>query len=286
MISRGVHVVVIAYGASEGLESCTGALGERTPLTLVDNSSSPVIRAEARRRGATYLDPGKNLGFARGVNLALQNVTTERPHDVLLLNPDAVLNAEQLRALSAQLHRPGNERVAAVSPLLVGRDGTPQRVQWPFPSPGRAWLEAVGLGRRRSRLTFVVGAVLLLRWEALQEVGFFDERFFLYSEETDWQRRAVDLGWRSQICVDATATHAGAASSNDPHWRETLFHAAQETYIRKWYGRRGWLVYRAAALAGATARIIVLPGDRRAEATRRALLYLRGPRRCAALGQD
>ncbi|MBA3295771.1 MAG: glycosyltransferase family 2 protein [Acidobacteria bacterium] len=286
MMPRGVHAVVVAYGVPEGLRGSASTLGQEIPLTVVDNSSSSEVRALARSRGATYLDPGKNLGFASAVNLALRNVVTKQRNDVLLLNPDAVLGEEHLRALSAQLHRPSNERVAAVSPLLVGRDGTPQRVQWPFPSPGRAWLEAVGLGRRQSRRTFVVGAVLLLRWEALQEVGLFDERFFLYAEEADWQRRAVDLGWTSQVCANATATHAGAASSNDPHRRDVLFHAAQETYIRKWYGQRGWLIYRAAAVAGAAARIVALAGDRRADAARRALLYLRGPRRCAALGQD
>ncbi len=283
---RRVQAIVVAYGAPSGLDSCAGALGPEVPLTVVDNSSSRNVRAVALRRGAKYLDPGANLGFASGVNLVLRTVLDEPPQDVLLLNPDAVLTQEHLRALSAQLHRPGNQRVAAVSPRLVGKDGTPQRVVWPFPAPGRAWLEAVGLGRRRSRRTFVIGAVLLLRWEALQEVGLFDERFFLYAEETDWQRRAVDLGWTSQVCADATATHAGAGSSDDPHRREALFHAAQETYIRKWYGQRGWMVYRAAALAGAAVRVLALAGDRRAEAARRALLYLRGPRRCAALPQD
>lgn len=286
MMPRGVHAIVVAYGAPSKLESCADALGEEIPFTVVDNSSSRDVRAVALRRGATYLDPGTNLGFASGVNLALQTVVTERPQDVLLLNPDAIFAGEHVGALSAQLHRPGNERVAAVSPRLVGTDGTTQRVLWPFPSPGRAWLEAVGLGRLRSRRTFVVGAVLLLRWEAIREVGLFDERFFLYAEEADWQRRAIDIGWASQICTDSTATHAGAGSSDDPYRREALFHAAQETYIRKWYGQRGWMVYRAAALAGAAARVLALAGDRRAEAARRALLYLRGPRRCAALPQD
>jgi len=286
MMIRDVHAVIVAYRSSSEVEKCASTLKESVPFTVVDNSSSREVRAAAHRQGATYLDPGANLGFAAGVNLALQSVVTERPEDVLLLNPDAVIAAEHIRALSAQLHRPGNERVAAVSPRLIGTDGTPQRVLWPFPSPTRAWLEAIGLGRLRTRRTFAVGAVLLLRWEAIREVGFFDERFFLYAEETDWQRRAHNLGWRSALCAEATATHAGAGSSADPRRRETLFHAAQETYIRKWYGQRGWAVYRAAALAGAAARAIALAGDRRAEAARRARLYLRGPRRCAALVQD
>ena len=80
---------------------------------------------------------------------------------------------------------------------------------------------------------------MLLRWEALQQVGELDERFFLYGEETDWQRRAAQLGWTAALCPDVVAVHDGAGSSDDPSRREVLFHAAQETYIRKWYGRRG-----------------------------------------------
>src|SRR5207247_3678936 len=105
----------------------------------------------------------------------------------LLLNPDAVIAPGELERLQEFLHGPGNDRVAAVSPRLRGPDGAEQRVQWSFPTPGRAWAEALGFGRLPTRRTFVIGAVLLLRWEALRQVGLFDERYFLYAEEADWQ---------------------------------------------------------------------------------------------------
>jgi GT2 family glycosyltransferase len=198
---------------------------------------------------------------------------------VLLLNPDASLAPRSLRRLEEYLHAPGNERVAAVAPRLLGPAGSDERVAWPFPTPGRMWAEAVGLGDLPARQTFVVGAVLLIRWEALQEVGLFDERFFLYAEEADWEHRAAELGWTCVVCPDALARHVGAATSSDPRRREVLFHSAQETYIRKWHGESGWLIYRLAAFTGAAARALVLRGDRRREAGRRARLYLRGPRR-------
>ena len=121
----------------------------------------------------------------------------------------------------------------------------------------------------------------MLRWEALKEVGLFDERFFLYAEETDWQRRALGFGWRSALCPDAVGLHVGAGTATDVRQREALFHAGQETYIRKWYGTRGWWGYRSAACVGAVGRAVLLTGKRRTEAARRALLYARGPRRCA-----
>jgi GT2 family glycosyltransferase len=281
--ARPVQVVVVGYHAPYDLDRCLTSVASEAEVTLVDNSSSGDVRAVALRHGVDYLDPGSNLGFAAGVNVALRKLTGRSPRDVLLLNPDAFLAPSDLRQLTDFLRFKGNERVAAVSPRLVDDGGRAQRVVWPFPTPGRAWAEALGLGLIPARRTFVIGAVLLLRWEALLEVGLFDERFFLYAEEADWQKRAISLGWSSKLCSDAVASHRGAGTSMDSSNREALFHSAHETYIRKWHGRWGWMVYRSAACLGATARALLLRGDRRTAAARRARLYFRGPRRCAAL---
>jgi GT2 family glycosyltransferase len=285
-MTRPQHVVVVAYGAEAALDRALGALDRVAETTVVDNSSSEAVRAVATGRGAEYVDAGSNLGFGAGANLALRRLLRGQPRDVVLLNPDAVLTPRDLEALVSFLEGPENERVAAVAPRLVGDDGREQRVVWPFPTPARAWGVAVGLGDLPSRRTFVVGAVLLLRWEALRDVGLFDERFFLYAEETDWQRRATERGWFSAVCEEAVALHAGAGTSDDAPRRESLFHAAQETYMRKWHGSLGWAVYRAAALLGALARAVLLTGERRTRAAQRANLYARGPRKSAALGRE
>jgi GT2 family glycosyltransferase len=247
--------------------------------TVVDNSSSAEVAAVAERHGAAYIDAGRNLGFAAGVNTVLGQLVSGDPVDVLLLNPDAAIAPEAVETLARFLEAPGNERVGAVSPMLKGADGSNQRVEWPFPSPGRAWAEAVGLGALPAARRFVIGAVLLLRWEALQDVGLFDERYFLYAEETDWQRRALEYGWMSAVCRAVVAAHAGAATSTDAVERERRFHAAHEIYIRKWNGPQGWLLFRTAACLGAAARAALLRGNRSAEAARRAALYFRGPLR-------
>jgi GT2 family glycosyltransferase len=287
MSHRALRAVVVAYHAPQQLDRCLASLEGVVEVTVVDNSSSAVVEDVARRRGAEYVDSGENLGFGAGVNVALRELAAGEPRDVILVNPDATIDAHDLHLLQEYLHRPGNRRLAAVSPRLLDADGAEQRVAWPFPSPLRAWAEAVGLGRRLpADDTFVVGAVLLLRWEAIVAVGLFDERFFLYCEETDWQRRALKLGWSSSLCADAIASHAGAGTSSDPGRRETLFHAAQEIYLRKWYGTFGWSVYRAAACLGAVGRALLFGGERRAEAARCARLYLKGPRRVASLARD
>jgi GT2 family glycosyltransferase len=284
-VRREVSTIVVTYHGAEALERCLTELGRTDRMTVVDNSSSTEVRNVTSRHGAEYVDAGANHGFAAGVNLALRPLLGSTPRDVLLLNPDARLSPGTLDRLVQFLHEPAQGRVGCVAPRLVDSSGREQRVTWPFPSPFRMWMEAVGAGRVRARADFVTGSVLLLRWEALQQVGELDERFFLYGEETDWERRAAQLGWRAALCPDVVAVHDGAGSSADPRRRELLFHAGQETYIRKWYGRRGWWVYRIAACAGATARAVMLSGDRRAEAARRARLYARGPRRSAGLAR-
>jgi GT2 family glycosyltransferase len=280
MQPEAVHVVVVAYGHAETLDLALAQVAVRVPVTVVDNSSSGQVAAVAARHGVEYLDAEANRGFAAGVNIALERLEPNPPERVLLLNPDAVIQPEDLETLVA--HAASFDRLAAVAPRLVEREGTDERVAWPFPSPWRAWLEAVGLGRFLGfGRQFVIGAVLLLDWQALREVGSFDERFFLYCEETDWQRRAADAGWRSAVCAEVVAVHAGAGTSDDPARREALFHAAHETYIRKWFGSAGWFTYRAAAGFGAAARAVLLRGERRSLARRRVAIYVRGPRRCA-----
>lgn len=281
-MTRPVRVVVVAYHGVDELERAVASVGGGVDVTVVDNSQSDAVAAVCERRGARYLRTSANLGFAAGVNVALREILAGEPCDVLLLNPDSVLPEGAIGKLAEALA--GDARAAAITPALMYSSGSPQRVSWPFPSPGQSWLEAVGLARLGRHPSFAVATVLLLRWEALQDVGLFDERFFLYAEETDWERRAHERGWHSAVLADVVATHVGGATSDDPSRREHLFYAAQEIYIRKWYGQTGWLLYRLATIAGAAVRAIVLPRERRSGAARRLLIYLRGPCRVAAAG--
>ncbi|WP_235508295.1 glycosyltransferase [Agromyces sp. Soil535] len=273
-----LEVVVVAYGAPELLRRALEPL-TALPMTVVDNSSLPEIAALCAELGLRYLDPGRNGGFAAGVNVALADRL--RPGtDVLLLNPDAVISAGDVAVLHTALRaRPD---LASVGPLQVDDDGTPARVEWQFPSPSATWLEAIGLARVRRGSRFVIGSVLLLRAEALDQVGGFDERFFLYAEETDWAYRAHRLGWSHASVPEARAVHAGAATSGDPSRREAHFHASQEHYLRKHYGTLGWQSARVAQWLGSMVRSVVLPGERGRAARKRAALYRLGPVRVEA----
>ncbi len=273
-----LEVVVVAYGAPDMLRRALEPV-RALPVTVVDNSSLPAIAALCAELSVRYIDPGRNGGFASGVNVALADRLVP-DGDVLLLNPDAVVSVGDIMSLQRGLHAAGD--LATVGAVQVDESGRRARVGWPFPSPGNAWLQAVGLGRLQRGARFVIGSVLLVRGTALAQVGDFDERFFLYAEETDWAFRAHRLGWRHAVVPDARAVHAGAGTSTDPRRREVHFHASQERYYRKHFGGVGWTVARMAAWSGAVVRGMLLPGDRGREAWRRAALYARGPVRVEA----
>lgn len=267
-----IEVVVVAYGAPDMLRCALTPLVNET-VHVVDNSSDRGVRAVCQDLGLSYVDPGRNGGFAAGVNAGLRWRRWANS-DVLLLNPDAVIEPAALRQLQRALR--AQDDVASVSPRLVDTAGEVTRVSWPYPSPRRAWRDAVGLGGLLADGDFVVGSALLLRSEAIDDVGGFDESFFLYAEETDWAYRATRRGWRHRVVTDVTAVHAGAGTSTDPQRREIHFHAGQERFYRKHYGALGWGMARAAALSGALARSL-LPGLRGASARGRVRIYLRGP---------
>jgi len=277
-LDRGVEVIVVAYGAPALLRAALEPLAGMT-VTVIDNSSLAQISALCEELGVRYIDSGGNIGFGPAVNVALAD-RLEPDSDVLLVNPDARIAPDQVDALHVGLRAAPD--LASVGPVQTDDSGRSARVEWPFPSPANAWLEAVGLGRFQRGPRFVIGSVLLLRAEALAQVGGFDERFFLYAEETDWARRASRLGWRHAAVPGARARHAGGGTSSNGALRAAHFSASQERYMRKHFGTAGWQFARAANWAGAMVRAIALPGARGHEARRRAALYRLGPVRVEA----
>ena len=270
-------MVVVAYGAPELLAASLGGLEGRYEVTVVDNSSDADVAAEARRAGARYLDPGANLGYAAGVNVGLG--AGPEGSDVLLLNPDATISPAALERLHrALLAEPS---LACVAPAQRAPGAArPVPARWRWHTPLSSWAEAAGMASRPDR-GFLSGAVLLLRAEALADLGGFDERYFLYAEEEDFQRRARRRGWRIAVVPDAVAEHAAGGTQRDMDVLRLRLHSSTERYLRKWYGAAGWQLHRAGVVAGQLVRAVVRGGGARRAALALARLYLRGPDRTA-----
>jgi GT2 family glycosyltransferase len=271
----GLTVIIVSYGSPALLTEALAALEGAYPTIVVDNSSSPAAKTVTEEAGARYVDPGANLGYTRAVNLGL-TLRSSAEDDVLLLNPDASISPPAVERLRAVL-RSGSQ-VACVAPA----QRTPESNQlsptwWPWHTPGGAWVEAVGLRRLRSTNGFMGGAILLISAAALAQVGPLDERYFMYSDDEDWQRRAVKKGWRLTYCSDVTALHRVGRTDDDLEQLQQRLHSAIERYIRKWYGSGGWAVYRWATVLGYGIRVVVNRGHRRRTFARLARLYLAGP---------
>ena len=272
-------VVIVAYGSEDQLETCLDTLGPDLPVVVVDNGVSDRAQRICKLAGVTYVRPHNNIGFAAAVNVALRR-HRDPDVDVLLLNPDAQLQVGDLRKMITELHRSSD--LAAVSPRLFNSAGEAQKALWPVPSPWSALSGVIGIADRLGRRRFVSGAVLLLRGTAIDSIGAFDERFFLYAEETDWQLRALKAGWRVAVASEATAVHISGGTSADPVRRQLLFNASSELFARKWYGSFGWQLFRVASLLAALRRYALSRDIETRMTQRRAIAqYWRGPVRCA-----
>ena len=272
-------VVVVAYRSDDYLSAALAGLDGELDIVIVDNDASPATARIASAFGARYVAAPRNLGFAAGVNVGLREAW-DGTRDVLLLNPDARVGCREVFALQRALRAdPG---LAAVGPRLIDDQGRDQRAEWPLPSPGQVWFEAFAMSRFWPGRRFVVGAVLLLRGEALAQVGDFDERYFLYAEEADWQLRAQRLGWGVRIVGSVTATHVGGASSDDPAVRERHFYTSGALFADRWYGRAGGLVMRLGSMVAAGRRAVLGSPSSRALNRRVLRLYLRGGLRKAS----
>jgi GT2 family glycosyltransferase len=275
-----ITVIVVAHGPGTELPAALEALEGRAPVVVIDNDSSAATEKASLDAGAVYVDSGRNRGFAAAVNLGLARIP-DRDADVLLLNPDARLSLSGLDRLHGELRR--RPDLACVAPVQRTPGGAPARAHWPWHTPWSAWAEAIGFAghRLRSERYFLGGAVLLIRRAAWVDVGPFDERFFVYSEDEDWEKRAVAKGWRVWLCPEVTAVHTSGGTQSDVSRQQLLLHGSLERYVRKWYGPRGWAVYRSGTLVGLTMRTLVQRGTRGDTARRLTRMYVVGPERAA-----
>jgi len=270
-----LSAIIVSFNTRDMTLDCLRSLeadtqGLASEVWVVDNASRDGS-AEAVRQAfpqVKLIASERNLGFGAANNRALQQA---RGQYLLLLNSDAFPLPGAVAALLKYLQE--NADVGAVGPRLLNGDGSLQASCWKFPSPRRAWFEAVGLSAllprhaavgdyfrwahdEERRVDFVVGAAVLLRREVYEQVGGFDESFFLYAEETDWMKRMEAAGWPIAFIPWAQVTHLGGASSQSKPGLNPLFFEGQDRFVAKHFGPRGLAVFRAANLVRALLRLL------------------------------
>jgi hypothetical protein len=231
-----VSVVVVTYDALPWIERCLESV-PAVPTVVVDNGSSDGTVTFVRERFPDVrVIESENLGLAAGWNTGIRD--TESRY-VLLLNADAWLVGDALRRIVEFADARPN--AAFVGPRLSNPDGTLQRSVRGFPTLWRLATEYFFLRKLapRSRtlnafyaggfdhdetceVESMMGACMLVRREAIDQVGFADERFFLFSEETDWQYRLREAGWKVVFFPGAECVHVRGGSHAGRLYRENL----------------------------------------------------------------
>jgi len=259
-MNSSVDIVVVTYNSRAHLLSCLDSIARSAfdgtvRTVIVDNHSTDdtVAVLTARHPEVELILNQTNRGFAAACNQGIHATASEF---ILLLNPDAQLLPSTLDRLVSYLCR--HPAVAIVGPALRSSNGALQRdisATGLFPSFPQALFEYTRLSRLYpeskwhrdyfltdwDRVTsrpvaMVQGACFLFRRALLDDIGNFDERFFLYFEETDFCKRAKDLGWEVHYVGDAAAIHIGGQSMARRRQSARHFIASLYRLHRKHYG--------------------------------------------------
>jgi N-acetylglucosaminyl-diphospho-decaprenol L-rhamnosyltransferase len=231
-----VAAVVVTYDALPWVEKCIDSLRD-VETVVVDNGSGDGTAAVVRERfPKVRLIESENRGLGAGWNLGIRETSSTY---VLLLNADAWLVEDALARLCD--FADSRPRAAVIGPRLLNPDGTLQRSVRGYPSVWRLATEYLFLRKLAPSSTalnafygagfdhdeireveVVMGACMLLRREAIEQVGECDEDYFLFSEETDWCYRFREAAWEVVFFPGAECVHVRGASHSGRLYRENL----------------------------------------------------------------
>lgn len=272
-----VHLVVVSWNTRAPLEGCLRSLAAevqagRARVTVVDNGStdgSPELVGEFK--WAELVRSGENLGYGAAVN---RGAAASRSPWIAAANADVALTPGALTALlTAGSEHP---RAGCLAPGLERPDGSPQHSLHPFPELAQTLAVALGLpavlpalarclviegrtdlGKERD-VPWAHGALLLVRREAWEAVGGFDEAQWLYAEDLDLCWRLRRAGWSTRYVPSARVVHHVSAATTQAFGDAGRLDRSQRAAY-SWLARRHGPGYArtvaAIAAAGATARI-------------------------------
>lgn len=283
---RSVRVVCVTYHPDRDelamfATSLAAATTADVELVVVDNGADHTVAEEVtREHGARLVVPGRNLGYGAAANLGADGAT--QPW-LVVTNPDVVWHPG---ALDVMLDAGEATGAGAVGPTLLNPDGTRYPSARALPSlrdgvghallvrvwPGNPWTRRYQEGADVAPIDGTIagpaddgdvvrtagwlsGACLLLRREAFEAVGGFDDGYFMFFEDVDLGERLGRAGWTNVQAVAARVTHAQGTS-----WKERpapmirAHHASARRYLSLRYRRWYHLPLRVALRAGLTVR--------------------------------
>ncbi len=257
--SPKVSTIKINHNAGQLLCECiAAALDQVDQVVLVDNASTEnsiksVIKHFATDTRLKVIYCSTNVGFATGCNLGVSEATEK---NILFINPDCILQPNSVKTMLKGLH--SNDNVGMVSGLLMNPDGTEQGGgRRAVPTPWRTFVRTFGLYKFEKRwpslfsdfylhkqplpkqpieVEAVSGACMLVKREAMDDVGFWDESYFLHCEDLDWCMRFRQNGWRILFVPDAPLVHhQGTCSLARPLFVAWHKHKGMVRFYKKFF---------------------------------------------------
>ena len=260
--TQPITVIIVNYNAGRILTQCVQAVSQQVQQVLViDNASSDSSLSELESSFSAdnhlrIVRLNSNAGFAAGCNTGLSAAT--QPY-MLFLNPDCILQENSLQRMMQVME--SDPRIGMIGGYLVNPDGSEQGGgRRAIPTPWRAFVRAFGLHHLEKywpRLFFdfhldkqplpqapieveaISGALMLVRRQAIDDAGPWDEHYFLHCEDLDWCMRFKQKNWKIVFVPDAPVVHfQGTCSRARPYFVSWHKHKGMLRFYRKFFRQR------------------------------------------------
>lgn len=225
-------IVTVSYNSSNQLNAFIDSLNEAgddiDAVVIADNASRDVdiTKRIALANGARVLCLESNRGYGGAINRAVKTLSPQIT-SILICNPDVLMSRGSINGLKETLDR--DPRIACVGPRIVDGDGTTYPSARRIPSlrigighalfvgvwPGNPWTRMYHADKvvAARDVDWLSGACLLVRRDAFDTVGGFDEGYFMYFEDVDLGYRLGKAGFRNRYEPSVTVTHFGGLST-------------------------------------------------------------------------
>lgn len=253
-----ISIIIVSYNTRELLKNCINSIYMTYPkkdleILVVDNGSSDGSPTMVREKfgNVIFIESKENLGFAKANNIGIKKAEGEY---ILLLNPDTIVTKDCLEKSICYMDK--HKDIGILGCKVVMPDGgLDLACRRSFPTPEVSFYRMAGLSKlfpknRRFgqyNLTYldenetyevdsVVGAFMMVRREAIEQVGMLDEDYFMYGEDIDWCYRIKQSGWKVVYYHEAVIFHYKGASGgkkNPAIIRE--FYRAMQLFYEKHY---------------------------------------------------